>query len=220
MRFRSSLVPLLLPLLVATAAHAQDEQTNEPIPRGAPSADPVPAPSPPPPVVVEPAPSDAAPSLPEARSESGHTRSGVSFSGVYARSFSTAYYARATAASPGLVLDLGLQITERAAFYVRAEAASLLLTNQAAAYAVFEWTPQRWVSLGTGAGYDGNATFGTNTWSGPSIPLIVGFNFLGAGAKSGMRLGLEAAGGPGTLAGVAQNVFGWHTAISYGGVWM
>jgi hypothetical protein len=61
-------------------------------------------------------------------------------------------------------------------------------------------------------------------WSGASVPLVVGFNFgrtVAPGARRRvLRLGLEAAGGIGDIENGPSTVFGWHTAITFGGAWM
>jgi hypothetical protein len=142
----------------------------------------------------------------------------------------------AIVAAPGLTLDLGTQLGDRAAIYVRAEVASDLVTSQGAIYAIGEWTPTRWFSLGSGLGYDAISTVAmagdasicslppcisiSNNWSGISVPLIVGFN-LGSGEpgrarRSMFRIGLEGAAGY----AASTQTFGIHGVLAFGGAWM
>ncbi|MDP9149154.1 MAG: hypothetical protein M3O36_04325 [Myxococcota bacterium] len=137
-------------------------------------------------------------------------------------------------AAPGLAVDLGIQLNDPVAIFVRAEFATDLFTTQGGGYLVAEWTPRQWLSVGTGAGYDmiyllgyGNCsakTFGpcsgNRFWSGPSIPLVWAFNLGRRDAHRArrrlLRLELEGAGGyqPATQS------FGWHAGVGFGAAWM
>jgi hypothetical protein len=169
-----------------------------------------------------PPPSVAAP--PEA-TENARVRFDVAGSAVFGLAHPAAATAQGTGAlASGLVLDFGVQIDDAVAAYVRGEFASILFSNQLAAYVIAEWTPRRWISIGTGFGYDAMLTAYTPAWGGPSVPLVLGFNFgrtVAPGARRRvLRLGLEAAGGIGGLEDGPSSVFGWHTALSFGGAWM
>jgi hypothetical protein len=105
--------------------------------------------------------------------------------------------------------------------------------NQASAYLVLEWTPIRWLSVGTGAGADwimdllfmGSCPAGSKgrcgpdtTWTALSVPLILAFQLVDRAtwdsprAIKAFRVGLEAAGGLEAKSGVG----GWHLALSLG----
>ena len=137
---------------------------------------------------------------------------------------------------PGFTVDAGVQVRDLVAIYVRAEASGFgssgsPFVSMAAGYAVAEWTPFRWISLGTGLGYEILAPSSTCNgmgpcpdgphWSGLSVPLIMGFNLFESGdpnrvRRTAFRVGLEAAGGvePST------DAFGWHRALGLGVAWM
>jgi hypothetical protein len=140
-------------------------------------------------------------------------------------------------AGPGLTVDVGVQLGDRVAVYVRAQATGFgspgsPFVSQAAWYAVAEWTPHRWLSLGTGVGYEMLAPPAQNNgpgpvrddgphWSGLSVPLIVGFNLFESGdpnrvRRTALRVGLEGAGG----VDPSTDAFGWHVALGLGIAWM
>jgi hypothetical protein len=137
--------------------------------------------------------------------------------------------------SPALTLDLGAQITDHAAIFARLEGGTIALAASGAAYLITEWTPHPVISLGTGVGYDGISDAsvllcagGTSclrsTWSGVSVPLIVGFNLQSRNAVSAaapnhhgrLRIELEAAGG------YAEKTQTWgiHAFVGIGATWM
>jgi hypothetical protein len=131
------------------------------------------------------------------------------------------------ALTPTLVIDLGVQLGDDWALYGHAAGGSLLFLNQGEAYLVGEWTPRRWVSFGTGIGYDGMSVElvcdcqGTRSnWSGVSVPLLIGFNFGSPRAdqarRAFWRLGFEGAGG----VEPATGTLGWHGGLAFGGAWM
>jgi hypothetical protein len=117
--------------------------------------------------------------------------------------------------SPALILDLGAQLSPHAALFARVEGGTSLLTSEGGAYLIGEWTPHPVISLATGVGYEGMSFLSVggcdkavmtcidNSWSGISVPFIVGFNLqprraavAGQGERHGrLRLELEAAGG-------------------------
>lgn len=120
----------------------------------------------------------------------------------------------AAALNPTLHLDLGWRIDRRASVYARGEIGGIILFNQAALYAVGQWTPVRSLSLASGIGWDGMRTAAqSHAWSAVSIPLIVGVD-VSHWDRSALRLGFEAAGDvdPSTA------TYGWHTAITFGWV--
>jgi hypothetical protein len=89
------------------------------------------------------------------------------------------------ALGPGLALDLGAQLGDHAAVYVRGEASTIFpFTFQAAGYVIGEWTPVRRFSIGSGLGYEmmlsycqGCTSLEPNpNWAGVSFPLILGLN--------------------------------------------
>jgi hypothetical protein len=128
--------------------------------------------------------------------------------------------------APALQLDLGIQINRHGALYLRGEGGTVALLSQATGYLVGEWTPVRWLSVGTGVGLDGMAMMWIggcegdrcirNHWWGVSVPLIVGFQFISEkdwdapGAKPALRIGLEGAAGVEPSTGVV----GWHAGLS------
>lgn len=135
----------------------------------------------------------------------------------------------------GLTLDLGAQVNRHLAVYVHGVASTMILTGQASLHGVVEWTPSDVISLGTGIGWQGVATVAMqydavgccgsydpprNTWSGVSIPAIVGLNFgarPGAnGRRKSFRLNLEGAFAIEPSTGIS----GWQTSIAFGYVAM
>jgi hypothetical protein len=132
----------------------------------------------------------------------------------------------AGAFSPGLVVDMGVQLGDYTALYFHGKLNTLFTSSEDATYVIAEWTPVHWFSLGTGIGVDHMVappicypTTGCirSTWFGFSFPLTLGLNigerpdFL---ARRGVfRIGLEGAAGiePGT------SVLGIHatTALSF-----
>jgi hypothetical protein len=137
-------------------------------------------------------------------------------------------------AGPGLQVDVGAQLGDRVAVYARAQAIGFgppvsPFVSQAAGYAVADWTPRRWISLGTGLGYEmlappagcnGTGTAGCPEgphWFGLSVPLIVGFNLLESGdpnrvRRTALRIGIDGAGG----VDLSTGAIGWHAALSLG----
>ena len=120
------------------------------------------------------------------------------------------------------------------ALYARAQAIGFgspgsPFVSQAAGYAVAEWTPKRWISLGTGLGYEmlappagcngpetGPCPEGPH-WFGLSVPLIAGFNLLESDdpnrvRRTALRIGIEGAGG----VDLSTGAIGWHAALSLG----
>jgi len=127
--------------------------------------------------------------------------------------------ASAVELNPGLLIDVGLQINGALAVYLRGEGGTVLLMNHADAYAVAEWTPVDWLSLGTGMGVDaiqGSVDLGGNTWIGASIPLVVGFNIGGRAGddvpRRVFRIGLEFAAG----VQPSDGSFGYHGGLGFG----
>jgi hypothetical protein len=137
----------------------------------------------------------------------------------------------AAALVPAVKLDLGVQLSERAALFARIEGGSDLLSNEGAAYLVGEWSPAKMFSVGTGVGYEslgllsplgGGCTADgctMNSWSAVSVPLILAIEPRRGqpdGAHGGSwRFEIEAGGGydPKTEA------WGAHGFISVGGTW-
>jgi hypothetical protein len=133
------------------------------------------------------------------------------------------------ALGPGLALDLGAQLGDHAAVYVRGETSTIFpFTLQAAGYVIGEWTPVRRFSIGSGLGYEmmlrycqGCTSAEPNpNWAGVSFPLILGLN-VGAIAparatRTFLRIGLEGAVGYEASTGTV----GWHSMLSAGVAWM
>lgn len=130
--------------------------------------------------------------------------------------------------APGLTLDLGVQMNRRVALFARASASSLLVMNHASVFAVAEYSPLDWLSLGTGLGWTGiSSAFGNDavtccgpswrsSWGAIAVPAVVGFN-LGSrnplnGRMQGFRVDLSGALGlePGSGA------LGWTASLALG----
>jgi hypothetical protein len=141
----------------------------------------------------------------------------------------------AASLAPALQLDLGIQFSRHGALYLRGEAGSVFLLNHACGYLIGEWTPLRWISVGTGAGIDGMAdlwidgaepkpgeTVIRNSWTAVSVPLVIGLQFISEDdwnrpkAKPALRIGLEGAVGVEPTTGVV----GWHAGLSISFVMM
>jgi hypothetical protein len=127
----------------------------------------------------------------------------------------------AGALNPTLHFDIGWRIDRRASVYARGEIGGIILANQAALYALGEWTPVGSLSFASGIGWDGMASYAQNdgchicrnTWSAVSIPLVVGVD-VAHWNRSALRIGFEAAAGfdPSTT------TLGWHAAVTFGWV--
>jgi hypothetical protein len=128
---------------------------------------------------------------------------------------------------PTLVVDLGAQLGDEWALYGHAGAGTAMFFNQAEAYLIGEWTPRRWISVGTGLGVDAMSLWGfcdcqdvRKDWNGASLPLLVGFNFgrpdPQRARRAALRLAFEGAGG----VEPATGTIGWHGGLSFGGAWM
>lgn len=131
--------------------------------------------------------------------------------------------------APGLTLDLGVQMNRRVALFARASASSLIVMNHASVFALAEYSPLEWLSLGTGLGWTGmSSAFGNDaatccgglsfrsSWGAIAVPAVVGFN-LGArnplnGRMQGFRVDLSGALGlePGSGA------LGWTASLALG----
>jgi hypothetical protein len=130
---------------------------------------------------------------------------------------------------PGLALDLGAQLGDRAAVYARGETSTLFpFTFQAAAYVIGEWTPVRHFSIGSGLGYEMMASYcqgcspqePSPRWAGVSFPLILGLNIgpvaPARATRTVLRIGLEGAVGY----EASSDTVGWHTTLTVGVAWM
>jgi hypothetical protein len=134
----------------------------------------------------------------------------------------------AAAVVPTLVVDLGVQLGDRWALFGHATGGSALAWNLGGAYLVGEWTPLRWISVGTGVGYASWNSWNLcgcdaqrSEWSGISVPLLIGFNLGGgrreaATRRAALRLGLEGVGGY----DASTETAGWHGGLAFGGAWM
>jgi hypothetical protein len=138
---------------------------------------------------------------------------GVALGGVYGLARNSRPVVDAGALNPTLHVDLGARINQYVSVYARGEAGTIILASQAAAYGIAEWTPVPPLHLGTGIGWDGMATWGGTGWSGPSIPLLAGFDVT-HWDRSALRIGAEVAPGlePST------STWGWHAALTFGWV--
>jgi hypothetical protein len=151
--------------------------------------------------------------------DSYRLRLGVALGGAVglARHYpATGLAVEAGALNPTVHLDLGLQISPNVSVYAHGEFGTIVLANQAAAYLIGEWSPRRWYAIGAGVGWDGMATWcpdcnERSTWSGVSIPVLVGFDVWQKDHHA-LRIGAEVAGGfePETA------TFGWHGAVTFG----
>ncbi|MDP3278459.1 MAG: hypothetical protein Q8Q09_24935 [Deltaproteobacteria bacterium] len=98
-----------------------------------------------------------------------------------------------------LGLDLGVQAGDYFAVYATARVATLLLLNYAHIGLMFEVTPVRYVSIGTGVAALGTlgvslASSGGSSGASWGLPIVLGFNFgrrQAYGGRSVFRLGLE-----------------------------
>jgi hypothetical protein len=133
---------------------------------------------------------------------------------------------RETSSNVGGVADIGVQFGDPYAAYVHGEVGPSLV--HAAAYAIGEWAPLQWLSLGTGIGVDWikndqqyvvspNSTVlvPAGTWTGVSIPIIAALNIGGRPAwlvrRSVFRIELEAA------TGIDETLLsGYHFAVALG----
>jgi hypothetical protein len=131
----------------------------------------------------------------------------------------------------GFTVDAGVQAGDLVAFYLRVQASDFghpPFASEAASYAIAEWTPRDWASLGTGLGYEmlappptcnGIGPCGSDYphWSGLSVPVLVGFNLFASGDPSrirrvALRIGLEGAAGVSLL----TEAIGWHMGLNLG----
>jgi hypothetical protein len=146
-----------------------------------------------------------------------HVRLGVAVGGVvgFARDDTSGQSVSVGSLGPALHLDLGAQLTRQAAVYLHGEVATSGITREAAGYLVGEWTPLRWLSLGTGVGVDAMSDFcgcgEPEQWSAVSIPVLVGLD-VWRRDRHALRIGLEWAGGDER----STRTFGWHTALTFG----
>ncbi len=126
--------------------------------------------------------------------------------------------------------SFGVELGEHRALYARGQFSTADWgLQEAAAYAVGEWTPIPVVSLGSGIGYEvleppgsSNALYPsaggpTAHWDGLSVPLLVGVNLHDWRAPDGvtrtvLRLGIEGALG----ISLTTQATGWHSALSLG----
>jgi len=109
-------------------------------------------------------------------------------------------------------VDLGHQFSRSLALFFRMELGSILASNFAGAFVVFEATPVRALSVGLGSGYD--LSFGLNSTTGLApggipargygglvFPLLVHLNFMGPrewerpGRHRSARVGFEIVPG-------------------------
>jgi hypothetical protein len=139
--------------------------------------------------------------------------------------------------APAVKVDLGVQLGDHAAVFARAEAGTLVLSSEGAAYLASEWTPIPALSLGTGIGYEGisfvwvggqecgpgRGSCINNSWSGVSVPLFAAFNIprhrhdpAGGPSDGGLRLELEGASGY----SVSSETWGFHLFAGVGWTWM
>ncbi len=138
-------------------------------------------------------------------------------------------------AGGGVTIDAGAQFGDRAALYLRLQAADFgpkPFATEMAAYAMGEWLPVSWLSLASGVGYEllappnvFNCGVGPVAdaecaaiaradyphWSGVSVPLVVGFNVLtirmgDRRTRAVLRITLEGAGGVSPV----TLAYGWH----------
>ena len=172
-------------------------------------------------------------STPTYDTESGRFRFGVAGGFVLgnARGNDGPTTVQALALTPNVILDFGVQSNRHFALYLHLLAGTLILSSNAGAYGIAEYTPVRWLSLGTGVGYEihhlaiatgGNEVRDRNYWSGVSVPLIAAFNFGGAEgwnsrqSRSVLRLAVEGALGAEPLTGI----WGGRGALSFGAAGM
>jgi hypothetical protein len=142
-------------------------------------------------------------------------------------------------AGGGFTVDAGAQLGDRAAMYLRLQAADFgpkPFATEMAAYAIGEWLPVQWLSLASGVGYEllsppneFNCGVGPGAaaecaamaradyphWSGVSVPLVVGFNVLTLRmpdrvTRAAVRITLEGAGGISPV----TFAYGWHAGAS------
>ncbi len=151
-------------------------------------------------------------------------RFGIGGTGSFGHAASKDLGVSASNVGPGLVLDLGVQLGDRAAVYLHSEASSLVITNQFASYAIGEWTPVNWFSIGSGLGLDSLVELlgcyppgcSRTSWAGVSVPLLLGFNIGHRPStlerRSVLRIGLEGAVG----IEPSSAILGWHTTASLG----
>jgi hypothetical protein len=164
-------------------------------------------------------------------------------SATYGSAGTTQNLATLNASSPagpvgggGFAIDAGLQLGDTAAVYLRAEASGLAppgIGPDLAGYAVAEWTPRYWISLGSGLGYEDLGPAGSNHgfypvrdehpphWTGVSVPVLVTFNLLqlrlpDEAYRAAIRLGLEGAAGVSPANGATD----WHLCVSLGAALM
>jgi hypothetical protein len=161
------------------------------------------------------------------RPESSEPRLRFDVAGGFTAGVASSARVAAFAFVPTLVVDLGDQFGDEWALYGHAGVGTALFFNQAEAYLIGEWTPRRWISVGTGLGVDAMSLFGfcdcqgvRKDWSGASLPLLVGFNFgqpdPQQARRAALRLAFEGAGG----VEPATGTIGVHGGLSLGGAWM
>jgi len=142
----------------------------------------------------------------------------------------------AASIAPALQVDFGAQLGEHAAVFARLEGGTIALANEGGAYFLGEWTPHPLLSVGTGIGYEGmsftwiggcDRSVGPcvqNSWSGISVPLVLGLNLQPRHAASRgepdhhgrVRIELEAAGGY----DARTETWGMHGFVGVGWTWM
>jgi hypothetical protein len=162
--------------------------------------------------------------LPPAPVDHGATRLRFDIGGILAFGVAPAVNGgNAAGFGPGPALDLGVQLGDQVALYLRGELGYALFAVDAATYAIGELTPISWLSIGTGMGYEAMEAGLGDTWTGPTVPLIIGFNIgsddPGRARRVKLRLTLEGAAGPGQFqSGITD--WGFHGAIGLGAAWM
>jgi hypothetical protein len=134
-------------------------------------------------------------------------------------------------AGGGVAVDLGVELGDAAAVYVRGEGSGFgapPFASDAAVYLVGEWTPRHWLSVASGLGYElmappamcnGFGGCGTDYphWTGLSVPLILVFNVLQVRLPDGVhraavRIGLEGAAG----LSPSTDAYDWHATATLG----
>jgi len=119
------------------------------------------------------------------------------------------------AGGPTLHVDAGAQLTQSWAAFVRAEGGTILLSNTAAGYAMAEWKPHPRLSVATGIGAETFMTsiLGEDSWTGPSVPVVIGVEIIHR-PDGALRIELEQTGGFDK-----RGTAGWHSALTCMWAW-